>query len=183
MFKIINSLLKFIFEKFDRRMLIQYNRSLPSNEYLNDRWTRSKKLGFGVNSSIYDNSYVYGDVKIGEETWIGPYTVIDGTGKLLIGDYCTISAGVHIYTHDNLKATLTGKSKKIERSQIEIGNNVYVGPNSIIAKGVKIGNYCVIAAGSFVNKSFDDNSIIGGIPAKKIGYVSFEKNNVYLNYK
>jgi acetyltransferase-like isoleucine patch superfamily enzyme len=182
MFRIINSFLRFIFKKLDSKMLIQYNRSLPSNEYLNDRWIRSKKLGFGINSSIYDNSYVYGDVKVGKETWIGPYTIIDGTGKLLIGNYCTISAGVHIYTHDNLKATLTGKTKKIERSHVEIGINVYVGPKSIIAKGVKIGNNCVVAAGSFVNKSFEDNSIIGGIPAKKIGYVNFENNDVNLNY-
>lgn len=163
-------------------MLTQYDRSLPSNEYMNDRWIRSKKLGFGINSTIYDNSYVYGDVRVGKETWIGPNTIIDGTGKLLIGNYCTISAGVHIYTHDNLKATLTSKKKKIERSQVEIGNNVYVGPKSIISKGVRIGSNCVVAAGSFVNKSFENNSIIGGVPAKKIGHVSFENEDVNLNY-
>src|SRR5437868_3581131 len=80
----------------------QFNRSLPFNDEIFDRWERAKKLGFGNGSSIYDSSYVFGNVKVGMNTWIGPFTVIDGSGELSIGNHCTISAGVHIYTHDNI---------------------------------------------------------------------------------
>src|SRR4030095_3957719 len=70
----------------------QFNRSLPFSEEIFDRWERAKKLGFGEGSSIYDSSYVFGEVKVGKNTWVGPFTIIDGSGKLEIGDHCTISA-------------------------------------------------------------------------------------------
>lgn len=82
-----------------------FNRSLPLNETLLDRWDRAKKLGFGKDTSIYDSSLVFGEIKVGKNCWIGPFTIIDGSGGLEIGDFCTISVGVHIYTHDNVKQT------------------------------------------------------------------------------
>src|ERR1700741_2085403 len=84
-----------------------FNRSLPLPDHINDRWERANRLGFGKGSNIYDSSYVIGDVKVGENCWIGMFTILDGSGKLTIGNNCTISAGVHIYTHDNLKSTLS----------------------------------------------------------------------------
>ena len=114
--------------------------------------------------------------------WIGPYTIIDASGGLNIGNNVTISAGVHIYTHDNIKQTLLGKKSEIELESVSIGNNSYIGPNSIIAKGITIGNHCVIATNSFVKKSFSDNSIIAGNPAKKIGEVIIENGKVDFKY-
>lgn len=169
----LNFLEKFILKvilsiktKSDNYYKKQYSRSLPFNEIFNNRWSRANDLGFGNNSNIYDSSLVIGEVKIGKETWVGPFTILDGSGKLSIGDYCTISSGVHIYTHDNIEQTLSSKQKEIKRSEVRIGNNVYIGPNSIISKGVKIGDNCIIGALSFVNSDVPDNSTYGGIPAK-----------------
>ena len=153
-------------ETLDNSFLRNHNRSLPLNEVLIDRWERAKKLGFGENTSIYDSSVVIGEVKVGMNVWIGPFTIIDGSGNISIGDYCTISAGVHIYTHDNVKQTLTSGKMQIERTPVVIGNNVYVGPNVIITKGVSIGNNCVIGAGAFVNRDVPDHSIVMGQPGK-----------------
>jgi len=69
-----------------REMLRQWNRSVPMGDLFLDRWTRAQQLGFGKGTSIYDSSVVLGDVKIGDNTWIGPFTVIDGSGGLTIGD-------------------------------------------------------------------------------------------------
>ena len=160
-------------ETLDNAFMRNYNRSLPLNEVLIDRWDRAKKLGFGEKSSIYDSSVVIGDVKVGMNVWIGPFTIIDGSGKIVIGDYCTISAGVHIYTHDNVKQTLTSGVIEIERTPVSIGNNVYIGPNAIITKGISIGNTCVIGANAFVNRDVPDHSIIMGQPGKVVGKIEF----------
>jgi len=56
--------------------------------------------------------------------------------------------------------------------KIIIGNNVWIGANAIILPGVKIGNNCIIGAGSVVTKSFsDDYLVIAGNPAKIIKYL------------
>src|SRR5437667_11348420 len=85
-----------LYERLRLNMREHWQRDLPFEELLFDRWERAKSLGFGEGTSIYHNSYVYGNVKVGTHTWIGPYTLLEGSGGLQIGDYCSISAGVHI---------------------------------------------------------------------------------------
>ena len=160
----------------------QFNRSLPFSEELLDRWEKAKQLNFGENSSIYDSSFVFGKPQIGKEVWIGPFTIVDGSGNLTIGDNVTISSGVQIYTHDNIKQTLLGKSHPIEHQSVSIGDNSYISPNVVISKGVNIGHHCIIATNSFVKNSFPNNSIIAGNPAKKIGEVIIKKNDIQFNY-
>lgn len=148
----------------------QWNRVLPFEELLFDRWEKAKFLKSKKNVSIYHNNYIFGDVSIGENTWVGPFTVLDGSGgKLKIGKFCSISSGVQIYTHHTLKWSLTGGKSKIEKADVQIGNNCYLGPYSIISKGVKIGNHCIIGSHTLVNKNIPSNSIVSGNPAKVVG--------------
>ena len=53
---------------------------------------------------------------------------------------------------------------------ITIGNDVWIGANSVIIAGVKIADGSVIGAGSVVTKNITKNSIVGGVPAKLIKY-------------
>src|SRR3954447_12586769 len=85
----------------------RWKRTLPFADYVVDRWEKARLLGFGEGTSIYDSSLVLGDVKVGSNTWIGPFTVLDGQGGLSIGSYCSISAGVHIYTHHTIRWSLS----------------------------------------------------------------------------
>lgn len=140
----------------------EYNRVLPLGEYIFDRFEKAKYLGFGEGSSIHDSSYVYGDVKVGKNTWVGPFTILDGSGGLEIGDNCNISAGTHIYSHDTIDRVIKGS--EISKASVKIGNNVYIGPNVIIAKGVTIGDYVVVGANSFVSKNILSNSKGWGSP-------------------
>lgn len=169
-------------ETLDNAFIQNFNRSLPLNETLVDRWDRAKKLGFGDKTSIYDSSLVIGDISVGSSVWIGPFTIIDGSGGLTIGNHCTISAGVHIYTHDNVKQTLTSGESEIERTPVSIGNNVYVGPNCVVTKGVTVGNFCVIGAFSLVNKNVPDHSIVMGQPAKVVGKVEIKDGKTLFLY-
>jgi acetyltransferase-like isoleucine patch superfamily enzyme len=169
-----------LLELYDSRadfFLKKWQRLLPLNEMVIDRWEKAKKLGFGEKANIYDSALVFGDVKVGKHTWIGPFTIIDGSGGgLVIGDYCSISVGVQIYTHDSVKWSVSGGKIKQEKASTRIGNCTYIGPLSVITKGVKVGDHCVIGAFSYVDKKIPAFSIARGQPAKVIGRVVLRKN-------
>jgi len=141
---------------------------MPLSELISDRWEKANYLKFGEGASIYDLSYVFGDVKVGENTWVGPFTILDGSGGLEIGDNCSISAGVQIYSHESVQWAVSGSTQNYNYQPTLIGNNVYIGPNCVIAMGVIIGDHTIIGANSFVNKSYPANSKIAGNPAKPI---------------
>lgn len=165
----IKELFSFIFNKREETKN-NFNRILPIGDYLSDRWEKAKYCGFGENTSIYDSSLVLGNVQVGKNTWIGPFTILDGSGgKLLIGDNCNISAGVHIYTHDTIDRVIY--EKEIKKEDTVIGNNVYIGPNVVISKGVTIGDYVIIGANSFVNKNIPSDSKAYGTPVKIQGKI------------
>ncbi|CAB1065096.1 hypothetical protein D1BOALGB6SA_9893 [Olavius sp. associated proteobacterium Delta 1] len=161
----INVLISLLRTKIKKK----WNRYLPINEMFSDRLEKSKFMGFGPDTSIYDSSLVFGDVTIGEHTWVGPFTILDGSGGLSIGDNCSISSGVQIYTHDSVAWAISGGETKIDIAPTQIGSRCYIGPNSIISKGVTIGDGSIIGAMSLVTENIPPNSKAHGIPAKVIG--------------
>ncbi len=94
---IINKGLLIQWTKLQHDINEKWQRTLPFGDYIVDRWKKAECLGFGEGSTIYDSSLVFGDVKVGKNTWIGPFTILDGSGGLEIGSNCSISAGVQIY--------------------------------------------------------------------------------------
>ena len=144
----------------------RWSRSLPFGDYIVDRWQKAQRLGFGEGSSIYDSALVLGNVKVGRNTWVGPFTVLDGSGGLEIGDNCSISAGVQIYSHDTVKWATSGGVDPPDRDTVYIGHRCYIGPNAIISKGVKIGDGCVIGANSLVNADIPSGARAWGTPAR-----------------
>jgi len=164
----LKQIVKSLFKK-RKKVYKKYKRVLSMGDYISDRWEKAKFLGFGENSSIYDSALVFGDVKVGKNCWIGPFTILDGSGaKLVIGDNCDIAAGVQIYTHDTINRVVF--NKKIEKASVHIGSHCYIGPNVVIQKGVTIGDYVVIGANSFVNRDIPSYAKAFGTPARVVGY-------------
>ena len=149
----------------------RWQRSLPFADEIFDRWERAQALGFGPKSSIYQDSYVYGDVSVGADTWIGPSTVLDGTGRLAIGHHCSISAGVQIYTHDTVKWAVTGGRAAYDHAPVTIHDCCHIGAHTVIGPGVSVGPHAIVGALSFVNRDVPPYAVAVGAPARVIGTV------------
>lgn len=146
------------------QLQVSHQRSVPFADYVVDRWLRARTYGFGVGSSVYDSCLVLGEVSVGAHTWVGPYTVLDGSGGLSVGSHCSISAGVHLYTHDTVLRTVSGGKAPIDIAPTRVGDRVYLGPHTVVSRGVTIGDGAVIGAGSFVNSNIAANRIAFGSP-------------------
>ena len=97
--------------------------------------------------------------------------MINEGGRFFAGDKCIIGPNVSIYTTNhsvNPKERLNGG---VGFKDVSIGNNVWIGGSTVLCPGAHLGNNVVVAAGSVVTKSFDDNVMIGGVPAKIIKYL------------
>jgi acetyltransferase-like isoleucine patch superfamily enzyme len=161
----------------------KYKRVNPFIEDVTDWKKRGEKIfGKGKNITVYNTCTVVGDVTVGENTWIGPYTALDGGGGLKIGKNCSISAGVNIVTHDSVKWALSGGMHPYEYQPIEIGDNCFIGTGAFITRGVKIGKHCLIGAGAVVTKDIPDFSIALGVPAKIKGRVIIDGAAVDLEF-
>jgi len=167
-----------IFRELRDQRMRDWRRVLPIGDEISDRWEKAKYLGFGEGTNIYDSSLVIGDVKVGENTWIGPFTILDGSGGLEIGDNCSIASGVQIYSHETIFWALSGGKMAYTRAKTIIGNCCYMGPNTIVNKGVRIGNHCLIGANSLVSMDIADFSIAAGSPCKIVGKVKIDKKGL-----
>ena len=100
------------------------------------------------------------------------YTPHFGSEPFLIsiGNKVTITSGVKLLTHDGSTWLMNDeKGRRYSYQRIVIGNNVFIGVNSIIMPGVKVEDNTVIAAGSVVTKSIPAGKIVAGVPATIIG--------------
>lgn len=94
---------------------------------------------------VAPTAVLMGDLSVGEGTWIGNFTTLEGVNaKLTIGKNCSIADGVRIYTHSTHETTTEGKPRKV--GAVTIGDNVAIGANSVVFYGVTIGNNVVIPA-------------------------------------
>jgi maltose O-acetyltransferase len=113
-------------------------------------------------------------ITIGENTVINNNVVMISEGEgIIVGRDVLIGTQCEIYDSDfhnlGIHDRLTGKAKT---GKVEIEDNVFIGSNVKILKGVTIGKNSIIANGSVVAKSIPQNVIAGGVPAKIISRLS-----------
>ncbi len=108
-------------------------------------------------------------ISIGENTTIGYHNFIFASEQITIGANCLIAPFVYIVdsNHQAKQGTLINQQPNISE-KIAIGNDVWIASNVTILKGVNIGDGAIIAANSVVNKNVEQNTIVGGSPAKFI---------------
>ena len=110
--------------------------------------------------------------QIGEGTWIGAFTLIDGSGGLVIGRGCDISSGAHIYTHSSVRRCVSGRTyAAVDRAPTTLGDHVFVGANAVINSGVTIGDGAVVGAGAVVTSDVPEFTVVVGVPARPVARV------------
>lgn len=94
-------------------------------------------------------------------------TIID-VAKVIIGDNCQMAPNVAIYTAGHPVYPDTRNSGYEYGKEVRIGNNVWIGGNTVICPGVTVGNNCVIGAGSVVTRDIPDWTVAVGNPCRVI---------------
>lgn len=135
------------------RKLIMYLRL-----FLSDQHTKYK---------VYSK---YLNVKFGENVRILHYPRWGSEPFLIeLGDNVTITRGVTFVNHDGGVVLFRSEYKGLNvYGKIKIGNNVFIGVNTIILPGVTIGDNVVIGAGTIVNKDVSSNTVAAGVPVREI---------------
>ncbi len=106
-------------------------------------------------------------MKIGKNTMISLRAKIDvRRGNVIIGNYCTITYGCIILSHDHAAGLLHPGEKSAGKTIIS--DNVFIGVNSIILPKVNIGKNSIIGAGSVVTHDIPPNVVAMGNPARII---------------
>jgi len=126
----------------------------------------------GDNVRIAKRCSVFGSpdnqLEVGSDTYIGMNSLLNGfAAKLTIGSNVSIAQNVNIMVDSGPNASPAMQQVfPLEKKPVTVGNHVWIGTGSVIMPGVTLGDYCVVAANSYVNRSFDPFTIVGGSPAK-----------------
>ena len=139
----------------------------------------------GAGTKIWHFAHVLRDCDIGRDCTLGQNVMV-GPG-VRIGDRCKIQNNVSLYAGVELEdAVFCGPSsvftnvnnpraeieRKSEYLRTHIGRGATIGANATIICGNKLGSYCFIAAGAVVTTDVLAHALVGGVPARRIGWIS-----------
>ncbi|PLS33132.1 acetyltransferase [Carnobacterium maltaromaticum] len=151
-----------------RKLIRQFNQSEDKVE----RFDLIKKLfgNFEEGSFIEPNLRVdYGyNIHVGANFYANFDCTFLDVCPITIGDNVMFAPGVQLYTATHPIDPVERNSGLEYAKPITIGNNVWIGGSAIVVPGVTLGDNVVVAAGAVVTKSFPDNVVIGGNPARVI---------------
>lgn len=125
----------------------------------------------GTNVNIQKNATISPTLVIGNNSGIGANSII-GRGttigdNVMMGPECYIYTRNHAFSRTDIPMREQGMQ---DFKPVTIGNDVWIGARVTILPGVKIGNGCIIGAGSVVTKDMPDFAISGGNPARVLKY-------------
>jgi acetyltransferase-like isoleucine patch superfamily enzyme len=121
-----------------------------------------------------------GNISIGSGVCMSGCTIYS-IDTITIGRNTDIGSGCKIIDNDFHPIDPVARKNnapQIPHKPVIIGNNVFIGMNSIILKGTVIGDNCVIGAGSVVHGKFEDNCIIAGNPARVVKVLESTKSAI-----
>lgn len=141
-----------------------------------------KKL-LGKSEGAYINPPFYCDygthIEVGKNFFANYNCTILDVATVKIGDNCQMAPNVAIYTAGHPLHPVARNSAYEYGIPVEIGDNCWIGGNTVILPGVHIGDNCVIGAGSVVTKDIPDWSVAAGNPCKVIRKITEEDKKFY----
>lgn len=133
-------------------------------------------LSIGKNVSLGKGGiFTYSNIMIGNDCHIGKMACLQSAhGKIIIGNhvmlgpYVSIHGGNHVYNKLGFYMDEVKNKKDDEDGVVRICDDVWIGANAIILKGVTIGRGAIIGAGAVVTTDVEPYSIVVGSPAKVV---------------
>ncbi|WP_236621040.1 acyltransferase [Rhodopirellula sallentina] len=118
----------------------------------------------------YDHYWTPGpSIQFGNHVFIGRGCEFNIRCQLNVGDDCLIASGVKMIDHDHgSDLGCLMRQQENNSKPISIKDNVWIGVNATILKGVTIGDGAIVAAASVVNRSIGPNEVWAGVPARMI---------------
>jgi acetyltransferase-like isoleucine patch superfamily enzyme len=171
------------------QITISKNSSIYNETHICNMQKRPDKIKIGQFSHIRGSLQIFtqgGEIIIGDYCYVGENTKIWSAEKIQIGNNVLIAHNVNI--HDNISHPISAKERhadykriigieKIDATLFDlrtkpviIKNDAWIGFNSIILKGVTIGEGAIVGAGSLVTKNVPDFAVVVGNPAQIIKY-------------
>lgn len=141
---------------------------------------------FGKLEDAFVNPPFYCDygkhIEVGKNFFANYNCTLLDVAKIKIGDNCQMAPNVAIYTAGHPIHPITRNSAYEYGKEVTIGDNVWLGGNTVVCPGVHIGNNVVIGAGSVVTKDIPDWSIAAGNPCKVLRQITDEdKRKLFRN--
>lgn len=163
-----------VHERFAARKQLDMLNAIPQDK-VKQRAVLLQQLFGSTGKRLYVEStfkcdYGY-NIHVGENFYANFGCVILDCAPVTIGDDCMLGPNVQIYTAAHPLDPIARKKGIEFAKSISIGNNCWIGGNAVINPGVKLGHNVVVGAGSVVTKSFEDNVVIAGNPAKVIQFI------------
>ncbi|MBB5647181.1 acyltransferase [Pedobacter cryoconitis] len=133
--------------------------------------TLGNNVGIGAFSRLIlatSFNHIGKHIEIGNNVGIGEFAYLGGAGGLHIGDDCIVGQYFSCHPENHLydELTIPIRNQGVTRKGIYIGENCWIGSKVTVLDGVNIGQGSIIAAGAVVTKSFPENSVIAGVPAR-----------------
>jgi hypothetical protein len=108
-------------------------------------------------------------IRIGNFNYFNRNVMIDACGLVQIGDHNMFGPDVYITDSNHQLGERFGPSERpMDRGTVIIGNRCWIGAKSVILKGVRLGDGCVVAAGAVVTRSVEPGAVVAGVPARPI---------------
>ena len=140
-----------------------------------------KSEGAFINPPFYCD---YGShIEVGKNFFANYNCTILDVAKVKIGDNCFMAPNVAIYTAGHPIHPDTRNTMFEYGIEVVIGDNVWIGGNTVICPGIHIGNNVVIGAGSVVTKDIPEWCIAAGNPCKVIRKITEEDRKLYFKNK
>jgi acetyltransferase-like isoleucine patch superfamily enzyme len=116
-------------------------------------------------------------ISIGKDCMISWGAKLDVSGgKIILGDRCIITHGCILLSHDRAKRRINPQDEG--GGTVRLGNDVFIGVNSVILRDVTIGDYSIVGAGSVVTKDVPPHVVVAGNPARIVKTLSSTKSLV-----